>query len=1025
MILAFGVMKMKKNKFSFSLNQLKALSLKKQNMLVSAGAGSGKTAVLIERLYRLYTLEKIPVSEVLVLVFGRLAAEELKERIAEKLNETEKYRYLIPEVEVANIVTFDAYALEIVKKYGANFGIARTVNNLDEVTLKVKFNEYFTTILEAYYEKPTPLFTKFMAKHHARTNYSLFNFLIDFHYEVSLKLDEEAYLKNYIATFYTEEKFNEYLNAFLRQGKALLAEVITTAKKLGDEVYAAKYAPFTESYSTITTFDSLSLFCATLKKPVKTKNFDERFPENIEDEERLVTLIDELKKHYVFPLSETLYEDFLNEKDYATFIVEFYQAIRNKLAAFKNEHNAYTFSDISKLAYKIVQDPLVKKELQKSFAYILIDEYQDTSDIQEAFIQTISANNVYMVGDIKQSIYGFRNANPELFKAKYSRYQQEEGGELVVLNDNYRSRAEVINPINKILSEVMTEAFGGARYEAEHQINAANTVYAADPVQEQRFKYKTHIIPFEEKTLKYEAEVMIVINDIKEKLQAGYEIYDFKQDKMRKANYGDFTILLRDATRFDDIEKLFLFAGVPIFPHKDETIHDDQIMLALRSALIIYVSYRHEEKPTHSKFRHAVASFLRSFIVSYSDEKLYNLFKAKETFHLDPNLSKFQEIVRKTKGVPVSQIINEIVDVFAVYEKIFTLGDVYLNNSKLTAALNTLQTFSDYRYTLTEIIDYFDYLIAINSSLEIKRTKLASEAVNMLTMHGSKGLEYPIVYYFMLDKNPGGQTSSFRATSNHGLIFPTPYSYSLADKLAKDALQSKERSEMIRLLYVALTRAKEEITIISAQKEKKDGSIKLAPALSEAKNMWDVLNNSPYFKSLEQSVRLPSLTKEVVASNESTTDERILIEPFTYNFTREAVKKDVAPTSGFFEKGTLFHRYLELVNLETKDLSFIVDIKERQVIERIINLDLFKAATNSNTYREYNYLTSGGEEKIIDLFIKHRDHITLIDFKLRDLSRPEYALQLLAYKAYLEEEFNLPVTPYLISIVTGEVKRVE
>ncbi|HZJ89571.1 MAG TPA: UvrD-helicase domain-containing protein, partial [Bacilli bacterium] len=276
-----------KNKFTFSANQQKALNLTKQNMLISAGAGSGKTAVLIERLYQLYTVEQVKVSEVLVLVFGRLAAQELKERINEKLAKDAEFAHLIPEVEVANIVTFDAYALEIVRKYGANFGIPANITNLDEVMQKVKFTEYFDAILENYYENPTPLFTHFIKTFHARNTYSLLGFLLDFHYEVILKLDEEEYLNNYITTYYSDAKFNEYIATYLKKGRAILADIITTSKRLSHENYQEKYVQLYDDFNKIDTFTKLILFAADAKKPVMPNKFLENHPENAEDETKL------------------------------------------------------------------------------------------------------------------------------------------------------------------------------------------------------------------------------------------------------------------------------------------------------------------------------------------------------------------------------------------------------------------------------------------------------------------------------------------------------------------------------------------------------------------------------------------------------------------------------------------------------------------------------------------------------------------------------------------------------------------
>jgi ATP-dependent helicase/nuclease subunit A len=174
--------------------------------------------------------------------------------------------------------------------------------------------------------------------------------------------------------------------------------------------------------------------------------------------------------------------------------------------------------------------PKVQNELRNQYEYILIDEYQDTSDIQEQFIQKIANNNVYMVGDIKQSIYAFRNANCDIFREKYARYRTGKEGKKVDLNDNYRSRPEVLNAINAILNELMTEDFGGANYKREHQINQGNKKYDKFKVPNQKVglevinytipkKNKDEPLANESIRKSFEYETEYIVRDIERKIK--------------------------------------------------------------------------------------------------------------------------------------------------------------------------------------------------------------------------------------------------------------------------------------------------------------------------------------------------------------------------------------------------------------------------------------------------------------------------------------------------------------------------
>ena len=166
---------------------------------------------------------------------------------------------------------------------------------------------------------------------------------------------------------------------------------------------------------------------------------------------------------------------------------------------------------------KVIEDnPDIRDELTNSFKEIMIDEYQDTSDIQEKFISLISKNNVYMVGDVKQSIYRFRNANPNIFKEKYINYQDNNGGRKIDLLKNFRSRKEVLDSINDIFNKVMNLEIGGADYIKSHQMVFGNTAYEINPIN------NLTILNYEEGDYtKEEAEIFITANDIKDKIKRG------------------------------------------------------------------------------------------------------------------------------------------------------------------------------------------------------------------------------------------------------------------------------------------------------------------------------------------------------------------------------------------------------------------------------------------------------------------------------------------------------------------------
>ena len=183
----------------------------------------------------------------------------------------------------------------------------------------------------------------------------------------------------------------------------------------------------------------------------------------------------------------------------------------------------FNFIDIARLAIKVVMDnPDVKEELTDTFQEILVDEYQDTSDLQELFISLISKNNVYMVGDIKQSIYRFRNANPYIFKNKYDNYAEGNNGMKIDLVKNFRSRREVLANINEVFNLVMDNLIGGAEYHESHQMVYGNTTYIEEGMTNYDYNFQVleYELPEDKKYSKEEIEIFTIAKDIKDKIKS-------------------------------------------------------------------------------------------------------------------------------------------------------------------------------------------------------------------------------------------------------------------------------------------------------------------------------------------------------------------------------------------------------------------------------------------------------------------------------------------------------------------------
>ena len=215
-------------------------------------------------------------------------------------------------------------------------------------------------------------------------------------------------------------------------------------------------------------------------------------------------------------------------------IIEILKEFDEKLTKWKKEEEIFNFNDISRMAIKVVdENPDIKNELVRSFNEILVDEYQDTSDTQEKFISLISNNNVYMVGDIKQSIYRFRNANPYIFKNKYDSYRDTDLGIKIDLLKNFRSRKEVLENINLLFDLFMDDRIGGANYKESHRMVFGNSSYIQEGLTEQNYDFE--LITYNKDELgnltKDEEEAFIIGNDILKKMNEKFQVFD--KDELR------------------------------------------------------------------------------------------------------------------------------------------------------------------------------------------------------------------------------------------------------------------------------------------------------------------------------------------------------------------------------------------------------------------------------------------------------------------------------------------------------------
>ena len=837
----------------FTEEQLSAIN-SVGNIIVSAGAGSGKTTVLTERVRRNILGQtkcgKVNLDELLILTFTNDAATSMKNKIKSALGKDPSLAGLVPFVDSAHIETFDAYAQFIVKKYGHLIGVNKNIKVLDEDILYVKIANTISDYLDKQYLKNNSTFEEIIFKYCIKNDNKLFGFLLDVYNQILAK-------KDYPIDFLNEYKKKvltlEYFDDLIKKANGVVASSIKDYKE------AIKHICFNKISEYITEKTAAIFNCETIYdlKAIKegipdVDSFNKKLKDLLKEADEDINL--ELEKHQVerliknykriyslYLLNISFYEeDVKYQITYLTYLIDnVLMPALEEVDRFKHDSGYYTFGDIAKLSIKILEEEKeVREELKYKYKLIMIDETQDTSESQERFINLIANNNVFSVGDIKQSIYRFRNARPELFKAKYDAYSKHENGEAINMNKNFRSRKEVLNTINDIFSILMTDDFGGANYVKDHMIIPSNTEYDEEGKGKSDLEHGIFQIPYsaiyfdEEGELSDNKESMIkgeastICDNIISRIENGYLVYDSNLKKLRPCTYKDFTILTYKGVNFKHFEEVFKEKNIPLNSiYSDDLKADNSIVILINIFTLISLLNKDElSEEDESKVRHLFISLLRSFVFGYSDEELYRLFKNKDdSYKQDENFKKLENLAKNYAKSSLNILFDQVLKEFNYVEAFSKIGDAINTIDKNNIFYNKTKTMDELGYSIDDFVLYLKSISKFDIKMEQVIYTESKNAVTITTIHKSKGLEYPVVYLPNLFdfSEPKFKNNGDYYVLN-GELFFLPF-FSDAHKktnlvgllLESDKSTLKEdKEERLRLFYVALTRAKEEVILI-------------------------------------------------------------------------------------------------------------------------------------------------------------------------------------------------------------------
>jgi len=1031
---------------AWSKAQQRAIDSREGQYLVSAGAGSGKTAVLTERIHRLVQEGACGLNEMLVLTFTNKAAHEMKERVRQAFKDDPEKA---AQVESAAITTFDAFALSLVKKYHFALHLDSDIQVMDEGLLSIEKRKILDEILNERYQENDPLFNDFVRHYAIKDDDKIVLMTLKILDYAELSGDKKLFFQTALEDYYNPLFVKESLERFAALLHGHLETLLSASKLYENPALADAEGSFLANFVALDGYDALYSGLVGQKYPTMAAKKEERSSLDNALHSSLLKGFNGLRDDLTnFGDEKAETERLLSTKPYVKIWFDLAEELDARLSAYKAEKGAYSFSDIAYLASQVAQMKEIQPYLRGQYRYVMVDEYQDTSDLQQAFLSAIVGGNFFAVGDVKQSIYRFRNANPEIFHETEILLTESAPDQLISLQDNFRSREEVLQDINDLFSQVMSADLGDVNYQNHQALNYGNLDFAPSKGEEHHAEILTYVKA--DAITKEECEARVIAEDIKGKLLAGYPVLAHSKTErsaLRPCQPKDFAILIARKRDFQTYAKIFNEEKIPLAVSDDQDLSSQDVSALFLSFLRL---------PTVIDFnaqaeKHCYASIMRSYLYEEDDETLYEDITTGRY-----KKSPLFEAIRAKKNALLyggcAEGVRYFFKAYPFFDLLPRIGDVKANYERLISFLSFAEQFDHLGGSYSDFVLHFSEMKKYDVEFALSAGSDAGDSVHLMSIHASKGLQFPIVYSpdMKAGVNLSDASSSFMVNKT-GVEIPLTMEegnpLNVWHYLSHNDESMAAISERVRLFYVALTRAEEKIILVEREEpnlaveridatnilkirysKDQDGNDKTTASLTGPKSFDDflalsgvhfkskhveILPLSPYAAYREESpLPLPEFKRVDVQAK--------LIEK------GHASKQSLEPLDeGALAYGTRLHRLLQLVDFSNKSTSFILDEGERKKIDAVLALDLFKDVDQAEAYSEYAFYDEEQEvHGSIDLLLIYPDKAEIIDYKAKSIDDPAYAKQLATYARYVERIFQKKTECYLLSIIEARVKRV-
>lgn len=925
--------KEQQKKDKFNPNQALAVYTTDRDILVSAGAGCGKTFVMIERIAENIINKAVSVDELLVVTYTNAAASEMRVKLNNKINELlagdglndEDKNYLRRQADLigqSDICTLHKFCQNIIQKYFFVIDLDSSFAIAEESETEILRNRAIAEVCDELLSAGDPDFLLLANTFDDKRGYDkineyvfkIFEFLnnqpdIDlFIQKVNSAYDADLNNNRFAQEIdrYTVEFFEHYVGVFSALKREAMLEGLERLVELLDT--------YIQTLSKINIKNGFEANHHLVYNAIDLH----ALPRNTisPEDDAMKTRISEIKsgfskglksvrENYITPDIAELKRDMLASQGVVNAMFKLVALFRQRFLALKKEKNLLDFSDLEHFAYEILKNPQVGEEIRRKYKQIYVDEYQDVNDIQEGILNLIhKQRDIFLVGDVKQSIYGFRNTNPQIFLDKLSSFGREDNDNAMTihLNENYRSDQRVLDYVNMVFGILMTQDFAGIDYLPDNGMRSGANylpVENALPIVEvmiigkQREEtekmepagvYRMSTAPLIEDIEKSyaKAEAYAVYNKIMELMSTQKQIYDAKKKCYRDIQFGDITLLARTRSAgLVEILNELTALGLPVAPVSRESIMKEYEVRLLFDYLNLIDNRRDDIR---------LAGFLVSPIIGLDEDEMSRIRMQ------NPKLDTFCDCVLAYENDDeIKRKIDYALDLIDAGRERLVEGSVYetlLDFCEKTGYLHIVAAFDEgesrYRNVMGFVnsfigkkynYDLYDYLATVaenRSEQDLAREPNAEASViGFATMHQSKGLEYPIV--FMVDcghnYNNEDKRGDFLLNSDLGVGMYTYDSVlrtkkkTILHSAVRVATKNKDLAERERLLYVAMTRAKNHLYITGAINLDKFESHTTAYALKSVQNDMSLILSSVNSEDLDTLKNVGTVTHDLGANN--------------------------------------------------------------------------------------------------------------------------------------------------------------